>query len=161
MFKNFIYKYHLDEIDTSDAYFGKLLFRNNAILIPYINMGISNHILNKENHLQYIDYCYFIAVDLKFLKINNDIIINKLPTKIDPLYSINLGGWDMLENQNVYDIEVQSDEKFIQLIDNSKISKEMWVPIETPNFRKNMNKDKVELFINNKELPINLLQLFT
>lgn len=160
MTKNLIYENHLDEIDTSDAYFGKILFRNDAILIPYMNVGVSNHVLNKENRLQYINYCYFVATNLKFLKINNDIVIDKLETKIDTLNSINLGGWDMFENQNIFDIEVQSDEKFMQLIDNSEISKEIWVPIETPNFKKNMNEDEVRLFINNKELPINLSKLF-
>lgn len=154
---NLIYKDHIDEIDTSDAYFGKILITDNNLMIPYINLGISNHKLNEGDYLKFINYCYFVAIDCHFLKINNDIILSDLKNKYNPLESIYLGGWDMLETQNIFDIEIQANNSFIQLVSNSEISKKMWVPLKGTLFPMNLDVNSVNNFINNKNLPENLV----
>ncbi|PIF45761.1 hypothetical protein CLU96_2773 [Chryseobacterium sp. 52] len=155
-----IYKEHIDEIDTSDAYFGKILFSKNNILVPYINMGISNHELNRTKELKHISYSYFVAIDFHFLKINNDIIINDLKNKYDPWESVYLGGWDMLENQNIFEIEIQANNTFIQLVSNSQINEKIWIPLKETFFPMNLDEFTVNNFISNKDLPKNLSLIF-
>lgn len=160
MVNNLIYKEHIDEIDTSDAYFGKIIFFKNNILIPYINMGISNHELNRTEQLKHINYSYFVAIDFHFLKINNNVIYNNLKNEYNSLESIHLGGWDMLENQDVFDIEIQTNKMFIQLINNSEISEKIWIPLKGTRFPMNLDECTVNNFINNTNLPENLLSTF-
>ncbi|MDR6525495.1 hypothetical protein J2787_000865 [Chryseobacterium rhizosphaerae] len=160
MFNNLIYKENVDEIHTSEAYFGKILFLEGNLLIPYINLGISNHILNKNDDLRFIDYCYFIVTDMYYLKINEKIIINSLNKGYDSTKSIYLGGSDLIKNQLIYDIELRGNNTFLQLKSSSKIGEKFWTPIATPNFDKNMDENRVERFINNENLPENLLKIF-
>ncbi|WP_027373916.1 hypothetical protein [Chryseobacterium sp. UNC8MFCol] len=159
MFKDLIYSHDINEIHTSDAYFGHIIFTTKSLIVPYINLGISNHELNKNNSLKFIDYCYFVAVDFSFLKINNDIIRDDLSNKYNPAESIYLGGFDMVGNQNIFDIEIQANKKFIQLINNSKIIDKMWTPVEGTLFPMNLDINKVNTFISNKSIPKNLLDL--
>lgn len=161
MLVDLIYKNHINEIDSTDAYFGKILFSGKNILIPYINMGISNHELNEKDYLKHINYSYFVAVDFNFLKINNsEIIVDELKDKYDSIKSIYLGGWDMLENQNIYDLEIQAKDSYIQLVCNYEISENIWIPIKGARFSMNLDETEVENFINNKKLPQNLLNIF-
>ena len=123
-------------------------------------MGISNHELNETKYLKHIDYCYFVALDFNFLKINNNGIFNELKDKYNSSKSMYLGGWDMLENQNIYDIEIQAKTSYIQLVSDYEISGEMWIPIKDSRFPMNLNETDVDNFINNKYLPKNLLNIF-
>lgn len=160
MFENLIHNENIDEIHTSDAYFGKVLLNGENLLIPYINLGISNHELNESNNLKFIDYCYFVAIDFSFLKINDNIILDNLKNKYNPLESSYLGGYDMLGNQNVFDIEVQANKRFIQLVKNYKIDEQIWIPLKELSFPINLDIDTLNDFVNNKKLPENLMILF-
>ncbi len=160
MFTNLTYHENLDEIHTSEAYFGKVLFFGKNLLIPYINLGISNHKLNESTNLKFIDYCYFIAVNIYYLKINENIVMNSLNENYDSLQSIYLGGADLIENQLINDIELQAENIFLQLKPNSKLEEKFWTPIKTPHFNENMDKNMVRRFVNNENLPEDLLQKF-
>lgn len=160
MIRDLIYKEHVDEIDTSDAYFGTIILFNEKMLVPYINLGISNHDLNRDDILKHINFCYIVFIDIDYLKIDGNIIKDNLLDKYDSIKSIYLGGDDLLKKQNIYDIEVQAKNSFLQLIYDSKINENYWVPIETPNFKRNMDEKSVNNFINNKNLPENLSLIF-
>ncbi|MET3035874.1 hypothetical protein ABXT08_07230 [Chryseobacterium sp. NRRL B-14859] len=157
---NFIYKEFLEEISTFESYFGKVIQHNNKMLIPYISLGVSEHPLNKLSKMKYIDYCYTVFMGINYLKINDNILINNLFDTYNLINSIYLGGNDLLGNQNIYDIEVQAENSFLQLSENYNISENYWTPINTPNFRKNMDENTVKNFINNKKLPKNLSIIF-
>lgn len=159
MFKDLIYSQNIDEIHTSDAYFGQIIIVDNNLLIPYINLGISNHELNKSSDLKFIDYCYFVAIDIYYLKINGNIIFD-LNGVYNSSRSIYLGGDDLLKKQNVYEVEIQAKDAFLKLESDSKIYHKNWVPINTPNFEKNMNDNRVQVFINNMNLPQDLALIF-
>ncbi|WP_237390918.1 hypothetical protein, partial [Chryseobacterium sp. KMC2] len=57
-------------------------------------------------------------------------------------------------------IELRGNNTFLQLKSSSKIGEKFWTPIATPNFDKNMDENRVERFINNENLPENLLKIF-
>lgn len=156
MISKLIFTEGIDEIDTFQSYFGKIIFKEDGILVPYINLGISNHRINPTQILMYVDFCYFVSEKISYLKINNRIIKNDLKINYDSTKSIYLGGNDLLENQNIYDIEVQSQNSFLQLLETSLVSYDQWAPVVTPNFETNMSFEKVNDFISNKNLPVNL-----
>ncbi|PIF45764.1 hypothetical protein CLU96_2776 [Chryseobacterium sp. 52] len=159
MFKDLIYNKNIDEIHTSDAYFGKILLAGKNLLIPYINLGISNHDLNRGNILKHINFCYTVFIDIDYLKIDGNLTKDNLLDKYDSKNSIYLGGDDLLRNQNIYDIEVQAKNAFLQLRYDSKITENYWLPIENHNFKINMDEKLVKDFINNKNLPKNLIDI--
>lgn len=122
MFKDLIYNKNIDEIHTSDAYFCKILLAGKNLLIPYINLGISNHDLNRDDILKHINFCYTVFIDIDYLKIDGNLTKDNLLDKYDSRNSIYLGGDDLLRNQNIYDIEVQAKNAFLQLRYDSKIT---------------------------------------
>ncbi|MFT3995168.1 MAG: hypothetical protein QM660_12725 [Dysgonomonas sp.] len=153
---------NLNEIDTSEAFFGTILFNNNSIVIPYINLGISNHILNLANHLKYVDYSYFVGTDIYYLKINQSIIINDLLNiDIDISESTYLGGMSIGETDSLYDIEIKAKIIFLQVKDNYRLTEitNMWIPVDCPNIKANMDPNKVNDFINNRNLPENIKKI--
>lgn len=157
MINSVIFRNNLDEISTFDSYFGQIIFYNERMLIPYINLGISEHALNPQSKMKYIDYCYTVFIDINYLKINNNLIKDNLLDKYDSKNSIYLGGEDLIADQDVFDIEVQAKDAFLQLNYNSKINEKHWIPIKTPNFKKNMDDAVVKQFIKNENLPKNLI----
>jgi len=108
MIDNLIFQDKLDEISSFESYFGKIIFNSEKMLIPYINLGISEHALNLQSKMMYIDYCYVVFVNIIYLKINNNLMKNDLLGKYDPKNSIYLGGDDLIGNQDVVDFEVQA-----------------------------------------------------
>lgn len=154
-----IFEQNLCEIDTSESYFGKIIKRNNDFLvIPYINLGIAEHELNRSTRLKYINYSYIVGLKLLFLKLNSEIIIDRRG-KYENIESIYLGGNDLIINQNVFDIEFKAKKSFLQLVESSQIRNEHWMPIVTPNFPPNMEHILVDEFINNRNLPDNIKEI--
>ncbi|KQT27031.1 hypothetical protein ASG22_20460 [Chryseobacterium sp. Leaf405] len=160
MHSDLIYNQNLDEIDTSEAYFGKIILFNEKMLVPYINLGISNHDLNRGDMLKHINFCYAVFIDIDYLKIDDKLMKDNLLDKYDSKSSIYLGGDDLLKNQNIYGIEIQAKNAFLQLRYDSKITENYWLPVETPNFKRNMDEKLVNSFMNNKNLPDNLSLIF-
>lgn len=76
------------EVNTVEAFYGNIILANNSFLIPYINLGLSDHTLNKGKTLKFIDYCYIIAEDINYLKFNKDAIIEKEKKTLKAILSI-------------------------------------------------------------------------
>lgn len=153
-----IYEKNLCEIDTSESDFGSIIKSNNFLVVPYINLGVYQHELNRSTQMKRINYCYVVAIELLFLKINSDIIIDK-KGEYEDIESIYLGGNDLIGNQNVFDIEFKAKTSFLQLVESSQIRDEYWIPVSTPNFPPNMEYKLVDEFINNRNLPDNIKRI--
>ncbi|KAA5533744.1 hypothetical protein F0919_14525 [Taibaiella lutea] len=151
-----IYQENLEEIHTFESYFGKTILSNKCLIMPYVNLGISDHELNPSSKMKYIDYCYVIALDFLFLKKNSDILLNNLNQEYDSTKSIYLGGNDLIGDQGIFDIEFQSKKSFTQVVEGYQLSSEQWLPVQTPNFKANMNPERIESFVQNKHLPNNI-----
>lgn len=153
-----IFEQNICNIDTSESDFGSIIKRNNFLVVPYINLGIYHHELSRSTKMKRINYCYVVAIELLFLKINSEIIINK-EDEYEDIESIYLGGDDLIGNQNIFDIEFKAKNSFLQLVEDSQIRDEYWIPFDTPNFSSNMEHSLVDEFINNRNLPDNIKRI--
>ncbi|WP_129020200.1 hypothetical protein [Edaphocola flava] len=151
-----VFEKNIDELDTFESFFGQIEKNKSNLIIPYLNLGISNHELNPSKKIQYIDYAYIIAQELLFFKIDQIVVVNKLNDKYNYKESVFLGGESLIENQKVYDIELQAKHIFLQINENYQIREEPWLPVDTPKYPKNMDFDKVDQFIYNRSIPENV-----
>lgn len=146
-----------DSIDTLHSYIGQILLKDKSLLLPYIGLGILDHDLNPTMKLKFINYSYIVALDLEFLKINNNIIINNLDDKNDIKNRVFLGGNPLIDTQKgINELEIQAREIFIFIPDKYEISNNFWIPVDTPNFNRNINEEDLITFISNKNIPFNL-----
>lgn len=131
---------NLEEIDSSESYFKKIIINEEILVIAYINLGISNHMLNETQKNLHIDRSYLICTDIDYLKVNNNIIINK-NNESSHFY---LGGYDL--DNKISEIEIKSNNLMLKILSDTIISDYYWTPIDTPNFKKNIDDDKLLLF---------------
>ena len=65
-----------------------------------------------------------------------------------------------ISGQNEFEyIEVQSEQLYLQIDNNYGISQTHWIPIDTPNYKSNMDPIEVENFFKISNLPENILPL--
>lgn len=146
-----------DSIDTVDSFIGQILLKRDSIIIPYINLGIVQHALNYSSKLKFINFSYIYGFGLKLLKANNQIISNGLEGTYQEKNSIFLGGSSLVDSQKqIHELELQASEVFLFLPHTYKIRSNFWIPVNTPNFKRNMDEREVDDFIFNKHIPIHL-----
>ncbi len=157
-----IYNHCIEEIHSFDARYKNVIFRNNNIVVPYINLGVSKHPLHtEEKGMAFLDYTYMVFVDVSYLKVylKKPYIVIDLEKKAEHFY---FGGdyWDN-ENKIFNDMEIGCSEAFLQTLNITKLSDEMWMPLKTPNFTQNMNSETVEDFFNHNYIPPNINALIS
>lgn len=153
-----IFTNNLDEIDTADSYFGKIFIQDSKMLIPYINLGISNHELNPEKKLKYIDFSYLVLDKINYLKINNTKeLINDRCIDGESLY---FGGSSLYDGNEIIEFEVQARHVFLQIAEEARISENLWIPRITPVYEPNLDLHMVRDFSDGKMLPDNLTSFF-
>lgn len=150
----------IDEIDSFDAYYKNVVFRNNNIVIPYVNLAVSNHPLNTKSNLIFIDYAYMVFENVKYL----DVFLNNRRYKvIDQNHSgskLHFGGTFLDFESHIYnDMAIDSERTFLQTLDSTKLSEGMWQPVTLDNYIPNMSSRQVEDFFNNGFLPDNIRDL--
>lgn len=134
--KEHSYKDNLDEIHTFDGYYKNVIFKNNNLIIPYFNLGVSEHPINKSSELEFLNYCYMVFLDIKFLSV---YVCMKRLTVIDTIQKskvLNFGGTYLDFDKSIYnDLEISCERAFLQTLEESELSKSMWkmtVNSETP-----------------------------
>ncbi len=82
-------------------------------------------------------------------------------TKVNTFYICGEHIGNHLDNKDMIYTERQVDAEscYIQLLENSKISNNLFLPIDTTNQKANMNLKEVRNFVTNKYLPENLRKL--
>ncbi|WP_281310592.1 hypothetical protein [Flavobacterium flavigenum] len=140
-----IYTKELNELDSSESYFKIILCNKNVVVIAFVNLGISNHELNKESRLKHIDRSYIICYSVDFLKINNKILFDS-GINSESYY---FGGYNIDNNNDVQDIEIKTSHLILKLCDDSKIEASYFIPIDTPNIKANMSLLDLNNFWNN------------
>lgn len=137
-----IFTDHLDEIDSSQSYYKVFLCNQDALVIAFINLGISNHILNEDDSLKYIEKCYVICYSIDFLKINNEVVFdNKIKSPLYYFGGLNLG------SDRINEIEIRTSKLILKICNNSRIQQDFFIPIDTPYYKLNMKKEEVDFFI--------------
>lgn len=143
---------NIDEFDTFESYFGDAYFKDNFIIIPYINVSLMvGHPLNPNKELSFIDLSYLLIVDPKFISVyEKGIIKNELEE-----YNRKLSRWyggSFIGNNSILDaeIEVQASDVYLIFPRNFKLSSKMWIPDYNQFKGKgNISEKEVEKFLNN------------
>jgi hypothetical protein len=127
-------------------------------VFPYINIGISNHPLNASKEHLHIDKAYIVCINACINKINGELT-NKCQSETNSKFQkIGLSGVE-LDNFMHIELEIICEKVFLQTLPNSQLRKTFWIPQNTPNTEANMNKQDVEKFFNNLEIPDNIKKL--
>lgn len=155
-----IFDNEVQEIHSFDAYYKNVILRNNNLVIPYINLGISRHAINSSEEMLFLNFAYMVFVDINYLDV---YVNNKRSQVINRLISLELyhfGGNYLDYNESVFnDIGISCNKVFLQTLDNTQLSNQMWIPIVLPNFKMNLEMEKVDDFFNMKYLPRNIRDL--
>ncbi len=142
------------EVHSSDAYFKNPILRNNNFVIPYINLGISNHPVNTGLSLKFLSYAYLVAIDVTFLStwIPDSIgfngrqfwVINRLKTD-----SVNYWGGCNLDKNSIFSsLEICCKSVLLSIPSYSKLSDTIWLPIESDSTKVMMDSKINEDFFN-------------
>jgi len=148
-----IYSESVEQIDSFEALYKRVIFKNNNLVIPYINLGVRKHPINDfDNQLKFIDYSYLVFLNVSFLSV---YICNKTYTVIDaktttqPTFYF---GGDYLDYDSFIfnDLQICCEKAYLQTLEFSKLSNEMWMPLDTKTVKMNMDKKLVREFFDHK-----------
>jgi|GEM_PF-3562109 len=153
-----IWEQKFDEIDTFEAFYKNFFYKNSVLVIPYINIGVSCHPINPSKKALYIDKSYLVFINACINKING-VLDKKCDQFVGSNFnSIDISGIDCTENRHIA-LQIFYERAFLQLLPESRLSREFWIPQKTPNFEVNMDEKDVEFFFSNKHMPENIKKL--
>ncbi len=157
-----IYYKSIEEIDSSEARYKNVIFKNNNLIIPYINLAVSNHPLNDSGNNLFLDYSYMVFLDVTYLTVfirANRYIVVDIKKNEDPFY---FGGVYLDYEGYIYnDLEICCKKAYLRTLPFTQLSFDMWVHSESQILNKNMNSSSVEKFFEGIYMPIEIRQLIT
>lgn len=158
------------EIDTFESYSNYMFSFKNNIIIPYINNKIfcSNH--SSFNDGDKVNYSFLIfkgVLEIHYsYKYRGESFYSKQlfggnenQSNINTEY---ISAMNLLEDFNGGEFEVKyKGEQYFHVNDLYEIKKreKSWVPVETPNYERNMQKDEVSSFFKKENIPNEILKL--
>jgi len=149
-----IFDSSVEELHSFDAYYKKVVFKNNTLVIPYINLGVSNHVINPSSDILFIDFAYMIfkAVSYLTVYIKGKRLIVIDTSKKEKIYYF--GGSYLDIDVGIFnDMEICCKKSYLQTLDISRISDVMWIPQNVPNYSINIDIKIVEDFYSGKLMP--------
>jgi len=160
MLKKFI---NTDFIDTSESYSDKLLLGSkNSIVIPYIGLDLLPSNPVAKNRI-IVDYSYFVFISIssivfKSTNLNLHFKHTLLNQPQHIVEDIMVGGY---KNDNAVEVEIKCEKSILYLPPNFKLGSYPcpFMPIDTPNFTRNMDIDEVEAFFDFSSLPSELQEI--
>ena len=155
-----IYRENVEEIHSFDAKYKNVIFRNNNLIVPYLNLGVSNHPLHIEKRgMTYIDFSYMVFEGISFLRvfITKPYIVIELKNQVNHLYF----GGDYLDYESkIYnDMEIGCSDASLHILEVTKFSKKMWTLSDTQDFKRNTDSKFVMDFFDHKFIPEKIRQL--
>lgn len=160
------------EVNTSDSYNKDIYVSENNLIIPYVNLQVFDIKFVHPQIKRYdkLDFSYLIFKDVKEIiwnyEFNNEVKCGQLI--FDDLSNENDYLTEYINATNLFiddygcDFEIRFKEQYLYFSDDVNIIKEglgFWIPIETPNFRKNMDEEKVQSFFRKENVPKDVLEL--
>lgn len=149
-------------INTSEAYSKTIFVGNNNVAIPYISAGLMPHnpITNKQS---VVDYSYYVFMDvhsMNFSAMKGKLTIN-FNAKIDSnsiTEYIMAGGY---KSDNGAEVKIVCRDFVFYLLDNARISdpSHPYLPLDTPNFRQNLDTNEVDAFFLFENLPKDIKEI--
>lgn len=147
-----------DEVDTFESYYRNIIYRDNLLILPYINIGLSFHPLNPSKEHLNINKAYIVFIDACVNKINGGLTEYCNKYSFENYKAIKISGTDIEKDRHT-ELEVFYQRAFLQLLPSSQIRKERWVSIRTPNYKPNMEEKEVASFFSYQEMPENIKAL--
>lgn len=150
-----IFEEAIDEIHSFDASYRNVILSNNNLLIPYINLGISNHPLNTSDEMYFIDFSYMFFLEVSFLNVYLFERAMNIINLRKPHHVRNYFGGEYLDYEtHVYNgLEIYSSKAFLYLPSEAKLSKEMWAIGSLNANPSNLNSKIINDFFSLKNVP--------
>lgn len=137
-----------DEIDTSEGFRGAISIVDNHVIIPCINVGVSEHPLNPTKSNNFIDYSYLLYVNVK--SIHFKTVLNKTSEETEIYYN----GCTNIVGTEQFEASIECEKLCLIKRKNSRLSTRMWIPIETQAFSPNLDKSMVYEFLHSDINPL-------
>lgn len=160
------------EINTFESYNKEIYFFDKNVIIPYITLQIFDNNLTSNKFKKYdkLDFSYLIFMDVKEIiwkyegkdKVNHEKFIFN-PSSDDNNYLI-----DHIEATGIfaecygYDFEIKFKKQYLYFSEDVGIISgplSYWIPVDTPNFKRNMNEQQVQSFFTKNSIPTDVLRL--
>jgi hypothetical protein len=153
-----IWKEKLDEVTTVESYYMNVIYKNDVIVLPYINAGISDHPLNPTKEHLCVDRSYIVCLKACFKQIGATLFDSCDHLKLEHPKILLFGGVD-IEKDRYVELEILCEDAYWETLPDSQIRKESWIPVKTPNSPPNMNANEVKDFFEHKYLPDDIKKL--
>lgn len=155
------------KVNTSEAYNKYVFVMNDTLIIPFINLEIISNTDGSNNLKIYdkIDFSYLIFKGVSDFKCScnlhtyNEHFFHK-SKKDEFLFSDYVGIRNLLNFESQCEVEILYKEQFLILFDDYKTkngSLDNWIPIQTPVFKQNLDKDTINYFFSIESIPDELL----
>lgn len=155
-------KEKLEELHTFESLYQNVLFKNNNLVIPYINLGISQHELNPSEKMKYIDFSYVVLVNIRYLDVYLEKTRYLVVGENTSGPKLHLGGIYGDYGHAIFnDMSVICESGFVHTLQNAHMSEEMWTvrsdPGGDPNFF--LDQSKKEAFFSHQRMPLEVREL--
>lgn len=150
----------IDEIHTFDSMYKNVIFKNNSLVIPYLNLGVYGYhpLHQKKSDISYINFSYIVFVGVSFLKVYLDKPYIIVDNGLDGDYYF--GGIYLDSTTHVFnDLKIGSKYAFLQTINISEVRSEMWDLEISFGFPNLIDKKEKESFFEHKYLPDNIRKI--
>lgn len=138
-----VYTDAFEEIDFYDCYFKSIIHKGKSLIIPAINAGVSEHPLNPNKEIQYLNYSYAIFGNVTCFFSGDDSL--DFGTTEDNKNIYYFGGF-YLSSRYHLEGTIYADSAQLVVEDNYQMRKEPWIPVDTPKLPRNMEEEAVQLF---------------
>ena len=142
-------------INTSEAYSKVFFIGLGCAVVPYINVCLMPE--NPINRIHsFAEYSYFVFGDIGSIVFNAEETLNIEFDNVNKISSfeeyISLDG---SQNSNGAEVKILCNGMSLFLSSNTRISLQAnsFIPIDTPNYNRNMNIHEVEKFFSKENLP--------
>ena len=139
------YKDFFEELHFFDCYFNELKVKNNLLTIACVNVGVSEHPVNRASKMKYIDFSYIVFENV--FKVSSgleefDVVDWSFSKRFNEYY---FGGLFLKKKEHV-EIKIMAESARLIVPEDFKLACNMWIPVDTPSYKQNMSKELVDSF---------------
>ncbi|MDV7696741.1 hypothetical protein N6B72_07410 [Chryseobacterium soli] len=161
------------EVNTSESYSKDIFVYDKNIIIPYINLQIFSvdFAHNKIKRFDKLDFSYLIFKGVKEILWNHKyydrakygkLILNNSCNEND--YSLDyISGANVFNEYDGCEFKIKFKEQCLYFSEDDVCVKngalDLWMPVDTPNFLRNLDEEKVLSFFIKENIPNEILKI--
>jgi hypothetical protein len=157
------------EVNTSESYNKEIYLFGNNIIIPYINLEIFENKtpFNKIKQYDRLDFSYLIFKNVEEISWGSENGLDGFnfnqTSGGDQEYLIEyILGANILNKHGGFEFKIKYKEQYLcysEFNANTKTGAlNFWMPINTPNFMRNISEEKILEFFNQENIPVEILK---